>query len=48
MKKNGNSVILILLPLFLIAAALLVGRYSLSLREIAQTLFHPSAASAEH
>ena len=48
MKRIGNAIILILLPLLLVLAALLVGRYSISLREIVQTLLHPAQAAAEH
>ena len=48
MKRLRNAIILILLPLVFIAAALLVGRYSISLREIIETIIRPSAAASEN
>ena len=48
MKRIGNILILIILPLLFITAALFVGRYSVSLREIAQTLLRPAQAAAEN
>ena len=48
MKRFRNAIILILLPLVFIAAALLVGRYSISLREIIETIIRPSAAASEN
>ena len=48
MKRLCNTVILILLPLLFIAAALLFGRYSVSLRDTLSTLFRPAQAAVEH
>lgn len=48
MKRIGNTVMFILLPLLLVAAALLVGRYTISLRDALQTILHPSLAGSEH
>ena len=47
MKKTGRAVILILLPLLCIAAALVIGRYSLGLADTLRTLFAPGSVSAE-
>lgn len=48
MKKLRNAIILILLPLLCIAAALLAGRYSISLNDIVKTVFNPSQATLEN
>ena len=48
MKKLRNTIILILLPLLCITAALLVGRYSISLSDIVKTVFNPSQATLEN
>ncbi|MCF0136967.1 MAG: iron ABC transporter permease [Oscillospiraceae bacterium] len=48
MRKIKNAVILILLPMLCILASLMVGRYSMSLREIFDTLLLPAAADIEH
>ena len=47
MKHFRNSITLILLPLLFAAAALLVGRYSVSLQDALKALFRPAQASAE-
>lgn len=48
MKKLRNAIILILLPLLCITAALLAGRYSISLNDIVKTVFNPSQATLEN
>ena len=48
MKKFRNTIILILLPLLCITAALLAGRYSISLSDIVTTVFKPSQATVEN
>jgi len=48
MKKICNAIILILLPLLFVLAALLVGRYSIRIQDIADTFFHPARAAAEN
>lgn len=48
MKKLRNTIILILLPLLCITAALLAGRYSISLSDIVKTVFNPSQATLEN
>ena len=48
MKHFRNSITFLLLPLLFILLALLVGRYSVSLRDVFGTLFHPAAATAEN
>ena len=48
MKKFRNTIILILLPLLCITAALLAGRYSISLSDIVTTVFRPSQATVEN
>lgn len=48
MKKLRNAIILILLPLVCVVAALLAGRYSISLSDTVKTVFNPSQASVEN
>ena len=47
MKRLRNTIILLLLPLLFVAAALLVGRYSIRPQDVLQALFRPSQAAAE-
>jgi iron complex transport system permease protein len=46
MKRYRNALIFILLPLLCITAALLVGRYSVSLRDVVRALFRPELTEA--
>ena len=46
MKRYRNALIFILLPLLCITAALLFGRYSISLRDVLRALFRPELTEA--